>query len=150
MSSGNMSILDISDRSTFVPPGQWYKGGLGVWGFRYYSNHWRTWGACFIQSAWRKYQRRRLAELRRKEEDQYLALQAEPTDKVPSLGATLLAGKFAKNAMRGVQRLRSMHAAELTRISNIPKPSEPDFSQEHWTGSLSAPPERLSEVLPER
>ncbi|KAG0585469.1 hypothetical protein M758_2G013700 [Ceratodon purpureus] len=99
--------------------------------FRYYSNHWRTWGACFIQSAWRKYQRRRLAELRRKEEDQYMALQGEPTDKAPSLGATLLAGKFAKNAMRGVQRLRSMHAAELTRISNIPKPSEPDFSQEH-------------------
>ena len=99
---------------------------------RYYSNHWRTWGACFIQSAWRKYQRRRLAELRRKEEDDhYLALQGELTDnRAPSLGATLLAGKFAKNAMRGVQRLRSMHAAELTRISNIPKPSEPDFSQE--------------------
>jgi cyclic nucleotide gated channel len=100
--------------------------------FRYYSNHWRTWGACFIQAAWRRYQRRRLAELRRKEEDQYLALQGEFADKAaPTLGATLLAGKFAKNAMRGVQRLRSMHAAELTRISNIPKPSEPDFSQEH-------------------
>ncbi|XP_024400828.1 protein CNGC15b [Physcomitrium patens] len=98
--------------------------------FRYYSNHWRTWGACFIQAAWRRYQRRRLAELRRKEEDQYLSLQGEPTDRI-SLGATILAGRFAKNAMRGVQRLRSMHAAELARISNIPKPSEPDFSQDN-------------------
>lgn len=52
---------------------------------------------------------------------------AIPNDK-HSLGATILAGKFAKNAMRGVQRLRSMQAAELTRISNIPKPTEPDFS----------------------
>lgn len=96
--------------------------------FRYYSHHWRTWGACFIQAAWRRYQRRRLAELRRKEEDEYLAEQGAATDKL-SLGATILAGRFAKNAMRSVQRLRSMHAAELSRISNIPKPSEPDFSQ---------------------
>lgn len=100
--------------------------------FRYYSNHWRTWGACFIQSAWRRYQRRRLAELHRKEEDQYMALQREPTDKL-SLGATILAGRFAKNAMRSVHRLRNMRAIELARISNIPKPSEPDFSQDTWS-----------------
>lgn len=96
---------------------------------RYYSNHWRTWGACFIQAAWRRYQRRRLAELRRKEEDEYLAAQGGGAPDKLSLGATLLAGRFAKNAMRSVQRLRSMHAAELSRISNIPKPSEPDFTQ---------------------
>ncbi|KAG0558680.1 hypothetical protein KC19_10G046300 [Ceratodon purpureus] len=99
--------------------------------FRYYSHHWRTWAASFIQAAWRRYQRRRLAELRRSQEDQYLqeAMQsgAMPSDR-HSLGATILAGKFAKNAMRGVQRLRSMQAAELARISNIPKPAEPDFS----------------------
>ncbi|KAG0609672.1 hypothetical protein M758_7G005300 [Ceratodon purpureus] len=99
--------------------------------FRYYSHHWRTWAASFIQAAWRKYQRRRLAELRRSQENQHLqdAMQSGviPNDR-HSLGATILAGKFAKNAMRGVQRLRSMQAAELTRISNIPKPTEPDFS----------------------
>jgi len=48
----------------------------------------------------------------------------------PSLGATLMAHRFASNAMQGVQRLRTMHAAEMTRISNIPKPTEPDFSLE--------------------
>ena len=56
-----------------------------------------------------------------------MALQGETTDKL-SLGATINVGRFAKNAMRSVQRLRSMQAAELSRISNIPKPSEPDFS----------------------
>ncbi|KAJ9562562.1 hypothetical protein OSB04_007722 [Centaurea solstitialis] len=30
--------------------------------FRYYSHQWRTWGACFIQAAWRKYKRRKLAK----------------------------------------------------------------------------------------
>jgi len=75
-----------------------------------------------------------LAELRRSQEDQHLheAMMQQGGAALPierhTLGATLLAGKFAKNAMRGVQRLRSMQAAELTRISNIPKPAEPDFS----------------------
>ncbi|TVU10429.1 hypothetical protein EJB05_43957 [Eragrostis curvula] len=30
--------------------------------FRFYSHHWRTWAACFIQAAWRQHQRRKLAE----------------------------------------------------------------------------------------
>ncbi|XP_021727912.1 probable cyclic nucleotide-gated ion channel 16 [Chenopodium quinoa] len=30
--------------------------------FRYYSHQWRTWGACFIQAAWRRHQKRKLAE----------------------------------------------------------------------------------------
>ncbi|KAE8722422.1 putative cyclic nucleotide-gated ion channel 16 [Hibiscus syriacus] len=29
--------------------------------FRYYSHQWRTWGACFIQAAWRRYKRKKLA-----------------------------------------------------------------------------------------
>ncbi|KAJ4959068.1 hypothetical protein NE237_026179 [Protea cynaroides] len=30
--------------------------------FRFYSHHWRTWAACFIQAAWRQYKRRKMAE----------------------------------------------------------------------------------------
>ena len=30
--------------------------------FRYYSYHWRTWGACFIQAAWRRFRRRKMAK----------------------------------------------------------------------------------------
>lgn len=36
---------------------------------RFYSHQWRTWAACFIQTAWRQYRRRRqLAELRARED----------------------------------------------------------------------------------
>ncbi|KAG0475470.1 hypothetical protein HPP92_015156 [Vanilla planifolia] len=34
--------------------------------FRFYSQQWRTWAACFIQAAWRRYSKRKLAELRRR------------------------------------------------------------------------------------
>lgn len=30
--------------------------------FRYYSHQWRTWGACFIQAAWRRFKKRKLNE----------------------------------------------------------------------------------------
>ncbi|KAL0324006.1 UNVERIFIED_CONTAM: putative cyclic nucleotide-gated ion channel 14 [Sesamum calycinum] len=30
--------------------------------FRYYSHHWRTWAACFIQAAWRRHKKRMLAK----------------------------------------------------------------------------------------
>ena len=98
---------------------------------RYYSHHWRTWGASFIQAAWRRYQRRRYAEHRRKEEEDNLQMALEGVEETRgniSLGATVYSARFASNAMRGIQRLRSMRAAELTRIQNIPKPTEPDFS----------------------
>ncbi|CAA0806482.1 Probable cyclic nucleotide-gated ion channel 5 [Striga hermonthica] len=36
--------------------------------FRFYSQQWRTWAACFIQAAWRRYSKRKLLDLRRKEE----------------------------------------------------------------------------------
>jgi cyclic nucleotide gated channel len=101
--------------------------------FRYYSHQWRTWAACFVQAAWRRYCRRKIAELRRMEEDLRLQEAMAGGDKMltkPSLGAALMASRFATNAMRGVQRLRTMQAAEMTHISNIPKPTEPDFSLE--------------------
>ena len=30
--------------------------------FRFYSYHWRTWAACFIQAAWRRYKKRMIAK----------------------------------------------------------------------------------------
>lgn len=30
--------------------------------FRYYSLQWRSWGACFIQAAWRRYEKRKMEE----------------------------------------------------------------------------------------
>nr|XP_011464032.1 PREDICTED: probable cyclic nucleotide-gated ion channel 16 [Fragaria vesca subsp. vesca] len=39
--------------------------------FRYYSHQWRTWGACYIQVAWRRYKKRKLALDLIKEEEYY-------------------------------------------------------------------------------
>ncbi|KAK8357151.1 hypothetical protein V6Z12_A05G400200 [Gossypium hirsutum] len=40
--------------------------------FRYYSHQWRTWGACFIQAAWRRFKKRKMAkELIKRENSSY-------------------------------------------------------------------------------
>ncbi|KAG9139825.1 hypothetical protein Leryth_027150 [Lithospermum erythrorhizon] len=98
--------------------------------FRYYSQQWRTWGACFIQTAWRRLKRRRLAEdLYRDEESMYyyddhdvpveqqetmrllnyndnaiIGGQEDPHGNIGDtnvFGATILASKFAANTRRG-------------------------------------------------
>ncbi|XP_020196437.1 putative cyclic nucleotide-gated ion channel 8 [Aegilops tauschii subsp. strangulata] len=91
--------------------------------FRFYSQQWRTWGACFIQAAWRRYYKRKMAEQRRREEE--AANRQSSSSSGPSLGATIYASRFAANALRGVHRLRSKAAA--LPIVRVPKPSEPDF-----------------------
>ncbi|XP_010550110.1 PREDICTED: cyclic nucleotide-gated ion channel 18 [Tarenaya hassleriana] len=102
--------------------------------FRYYSHQWRTWGACFIQSAWRRYRRRKLAKelsLHENEayyytgEDGYRENEEEETGEYyygsgsddggerlsrdsghnnQNLGATILASKFAANTKRGTNQ----------------------------------------------
>lgn len=89
--------------------------------FRFYSQQWRTWGACFIQAAWRRYYKRKMAEQRRREEE---AANRQSSSSGPSLGATIYASRFAANALRGVHRLRSKTVPAIVRL---PKPPEPDF-----------------------
>ena len=97
--------------------------------FRHYSQRWRIWAACSIQAAWRRYQRRKLDEARRKEE--MMKAPVEQGQGSASFGTALLVSRFAVNAMRGVHRLRNLHAAE-ERLSylKLQKPAEPDFSVE--------------------
>ncbi|XP_020594766.1 probable cyclic nucleotide-gated ion channel 5 [Phalaenopsis equestris] len=90
--------------------------------FRFYSQQWRTWAACFIQAAWRRYCKRKQVELRRREEEAELNDQSGSS---PSLVATIYASKFAANALRGVHRFRNKSGRELLKL---PKPPEPDFS----------------------
>ncbi|KAL9677639.1 hypothetical protein QQ045_005872 [Rhodiola kirilowii] len=95
--------------------------------FRFYSQQWRTWAACFIQAAWRRYSKRKLMEQRRKEEEEEeAAARSSAGGSSYSIGATFLATKFAANAMRGVHRSRQT-ARELVKLQ---KPPEPDFSIE--------------------
>ncbi|KAJ6372518.1 hypothetical protein OIU76_026923 [Salix suchowensis] len=108
--------------------------------FRFYSEQWKTWAACFIQAAWRRYSKRKILELRRKEEEDEAeaeAAEAEGSDGNRSnvsgggsysIGATFLATKFAANALRGIHRNRNAKTArELVKLQ---KPPEPDFTAE--------------------
>lgn len=126
--------------------------------FRYYSQQWRTWGTCYLQDAWRRYKKRKLAkELARQESynymlipDQEYNLSDEPSDgnfvvgrdenaltdnpnNVQHLGATILASKFAANTRRGVaQDVRVVEpAAPSLKMPRLLKPDEPDFSVGH-------------------
>ncbi|KAK4479465.1 hypothetical protein RD792_014979 [Penstemon davidsonii] len=97
--------------------------------FRFYSQQWRTWAACFIQAAWRRYSRRKILELRRKEEEAEELAAGKSSSAGGgsySIGATFLASRFAAHAMRGVHRNRNLKSArELVKLQ---KPPEPDFT----------------------
>lgn len=105
--------------------------------FRFYSHHWRTWATCFIQAAWRRYKRRRMAkDLMAIESfalDETVADETDPDETAGSsnpsqpksnLGVTILASRFAANTRRGAQKLKGVG------LSKLQKPEEPDFSAE--------------------
>ncbi|KAK3012134.1 hypothetical protein RJ639_011758 [Escallonia herrerae] len=97
--------------------------------FRFYSQQWRTWAACFIQAAWRRYSKRKILELRRKEEEEAEGLAGTSNNAGGgsySLGATFLASRFAANALRGVHRNRNLKTAR--ELMKLQKPPEPDFT----------------------
>ncbi|GLT85352.1 hypothetical protein SLE2022_035430 [Rubroshorea leprosula] len=98
--------------------------------FRFYSLHWRTWAACFIQAAWRRYSKKKGLELSGKEKEE----EAEGSDGTHNyagggsygIRATFLASRFAANALRNVHRYRiAKSARELVKLQN---PPEPDFT----------------------
>lgn len=105
--------------------------------FRFYSHHWRTWSACFIQAAWRRYKKRILGNSLslREMECQSFSYDEQTNEKEHSavssstntslgLGLTILASRFAANTRRGAQRIKHVEMPKLQ------KPQEPDFSVE--------------------
>lgn len=121
--------------------------------FRYYSHQWRTWGSCFIQAAWRRYVKRKLAmELARQEELYYTTILDQDSshgsemegegdgetsgskknskNKAQNLGITMLASKFAANTRRGVNQKLAALDNDVTslKMPKLFKPDEPDFS----------------------
>ncbi|EOY29537.1 Cyclic nucleotide gated channel 5 isoform 2, partial [Theobroma cacao] len=99
--------------------------------FRFHSQQWRTWAACFIQAAWRRYSKRKNMELRRKEEEEAEGMDGTRNNSGGgsySLGATFLASKFAANALRGIHRNRNAKSAK--ELVKLQKPPEPDFTAE--------------------
>ncbi|CAI9104171.1 OLC1v1002796C1 [Oldenlandia corymbosa var. corymbosa] len=101
--------------------------------FRFYSQQWRTWAACFIQAAWRRHTRKKLEKSLREEEDRLQGALAKGGN-LTSLAATIYASKFAANALRA---LRRSHPQSSARVSpRLPpllpqKPAEPDFKAEN-------------------
>lgn len=110
--------------------------------FRFYSYHWRTWAACFIQAAWRRYKKRLLAKTLSMQEsflyshDEQVADETEHEEETENakstnssqtkqnLGVTILASRFAANTRRGAQKIKDVDMPKLQ------KPEEPDFSTE--------------------
>ncbi|XP_030965629.1 cyclic nucleotide-gated ion channel 1-like [Quercus lobata] len=101
--------------------------------FRFYSLQWRTWGACFIQVAWRRYCKRKLDKSLREAEDRLQDALANEAGNSPSLGATIYASRFAANALRTLRQ----NGARKTRVPQrllplLPqKPPEPNFDAEN-------------------
>lgn len=100
--------------------------------FRFYSQQWRTWAACFIQAAWRRYHRKKMEQLLEEEEDRLqdaLTRQGEGGSS-PSLGAAIYASRFAANVLRTLRKKGARKARLPERIPPmlLQKPAEPDFS----------------------
>lgn len=114
--------------------------------FRYYSHQWRAWASCFIQAAWRRYKKRKLAlELARQEslymqlmedEDEYMNEDADivgsstdNTNNNQNLGATFLASKFAANTRRGANpKVPAINRDDPSlKMPKMFKPEEPNF-----------------------
>ncbi|KAJ9164285.1 hypothetical protein P3X46_023881 [Hevea brasiliensis] len=100
--------------------------------FRFYSQQWRTWAACFIQAAWRRYSKKKLEESLRQEENRLQDALANTSGNSPSLGATIYASRFAANALRALRRTGTRKARLLERVPPmlLQKPAEPDFTAE--------------------
>ncbi|RZC91107.1 hypothetical protein C5167_028939 [Papaver somniferum] len=78
--------------------------------FRFYSHHWRTWAACFIQVAWRRFRKRKgLAQLRTREMSSVDQSRVKPQEELVTRG--------------GSKYLRSD-----SDVVPLQKPAEPDFT----------------------
>ncbi|KAG5110956.1 hypothetical protein AAZX31_14G151100 [Glycine max] len=98
--------------------------------FRFYSQQWRTWAACFIQAAWRRYSKRKLEESLVEEENRLQDALAKAGGSSPSLGATIYASRFAANALRLLRRNGTKKGRVPERLPPMlpQKPAEPDFT----------------------
>ncbi|KAG6730290.1 hypothetical protein I3842_01G072700 [Carya illinoinensis] len=100
--------------------------------FKFYSQQWRTWAACFIQSAWRRYSKKKHERALRDAENRLQFSLANEAGTSASLGATIYALWFAAHLLRALRRPKggrtSTKAPQRVLQQMPPKPAEPDFS----------------------
>ncbi|XP_042395381.1 cyclic nucleotide-gated ion channel 1-like isoform X1 [Zingiber officinale] len=94
--------------------------------FKFHSQQWRTWAACFIQVAWRRYAKKKLEDALHEKEKLLQSVMVSDGAYSSSLGAALYASRFAANMLRGLRR----NTSKARPMIFIPKPAEPDFSVE--------------------
>ncbi|XP_076957598.1 protein CNGC15b-like [Bidens hawaiensis] len=96
--------------------------------FRFYSHQWRTWAACFVQAAWRRYKRRKNAsELLARESFASLDYEREASP-VMHIGEMVgaEAGFVSHSTSRRAGNL--LPGSKASSVSALQKPAEPDFS----------------------
>nr|XP_025879141.1 cyclic nucleotide-gated ion channel 1 isoform X1 [Oryza sativa Japonica Group] len=100
--------------------------------FRFYSQQWRTWAACFIQAAWHRYCRKKLEDTLFEKEKRLQAAIVSDGSSSLSLGAALYASRFAGNMMRILRRNATRKARLQERVPArlLQKPAEPNFFAE--------------------
>ncbi|KAF7804449.1 protein CNGC15a-like isoform X2 [Senna tora] len=102
--------------------------------FRFYSQQWRTWAACFIQAAWFTYKKRRDASELDKKQNKCPMMTSTTTDAAASMqyfSAPLnpRLGLGSNNLTAYPKRGGSLrYASELHILGSLRKPVEPDFS----------------------
>ncbi|CAD5176169.1 unnamed protein product [Musa acuminata subsp. malaccensis] len=93
--------------------------------FRFYSHQWRSWGACFIQAAWRRQKRWRasieLGVTEGRRDGRSLSLESSEVPN-PRAGAAVFAARFVASTKK---RETAAQAGKPLK-----KPKEPDFSME--------------------
>nr|GEU66277.1 cyclic nucleotide-gated ion channel 1-like [Tanacetum cinerariifolium] len=98
--------------------------------FRFYSQQWRTWAACYIQHAWRKHCKRKLGKLL-EEENRRLqeALATGREVSTLSVGAAIYVSRFSSNTLY-ILRQKQMHYEQVSTPKfelSLTKPAQPYF-----------------------
>ncbi|KAK1559412.1 hypothetical protein Q3G72_014202 [Acer saccharum] len=99
--------------------------------FRFSSVQWKTWAACFIQAAWRRHCKQKLAKSLREAEDRLQDALATEAGTSASLSATINASRFAANLLRPLRQNGPRNTRIPPRLPLLippQKPTEPDFT----------------------
>ncbi|KAJ3695404.1 hypothetical protein LUZ60_000781 [Juncus effusus] len=102
--------------------------------FRFYSHHWRTWATCFIQAAWRRYTRRKMArDLSMRESLSFSSVRSEEEEEEEEEDKV----EPGPGPSRGRQNFRNIGVKIMSGkrkgnndLRKLQKPDEPDFSAE--------------------
>ncbi|KAK1586643.1 hypothetical protein Q3G72_004528 [Acer saccharum] len=91
--------------------------------FRFYSHQWRTWAACFIQAAWRRFKKRKeAAQLRAKENPAPVQTYQSPQPHQSGLS------EYAARLAASTLRVNKHSGSDSDVVTSLQKPAEPDFS----------------------